>query len=426
MTSNNNNGPEKLGLLTLLCALAPFSAGYFLSYLLRGANAIIEKDLVAEIGLGPADLGLVTAAYLGGFALFQLPLGILLDKYGPRRVQTFLLSIAGLGALAFAYGQSVETLIAGRALIGLGFAGGLMASFKAVVIWIPEQRRALANALVMCSGAVGLLLATQPLEFVTQMFGWRDVFVALAVVIFALSLLIFTVVPEREGTAQAASFSNQLRGVGSIFADRRYWAITPLLATTSGAHVAIQTLWAGPWLRDVGGLAREAVAEHLLIMAIAFFCGILLTGVVADWFVRRGFNLLSVMIFFVLIYLASQIGIVTGIANELMLPVWFVFGMLGQVAVLAYPWLAIQFGAAQTGRAHTAVNLAIFGAAFTLQYVIGAIIEQFPSTASGAYAPEAYQTALGATLVLQLLALAWYFVNFQLFRNASVERSTDP
>ena len=426
MTTANNNGPEKLGLLTLLCALAPFSAGYFLSYLLRGANAIIEKDLVADIGLGPAELGLVTAAYLGAFALFQLPLGILLDKFGPRRVQTFLLSVAGIGTVVFAFGQSADMLILGRALIGLGFAGGLMASFKAVVIWIPEQRRALANALVMCSGAIGLLLATQPLELATQMFGWRDVFVALAAVIFAVAFLIFTVVPERAGTAPADSFGNQLRGVASIFADRRYWAITPLLATTSGAHVAIQTLWAGPWLRDVGGLARDAVAEHLLIMAIAFFFGILLTGVIADWFVRRGFNLLSVMIFFVLLYMASQVGIVMGITNEFMLPLWFVFGMLGQVAILAYPWLASQFGAAQSGRAHTAANLAIFGAAFTLQYVIGAVIEQFPTTASGAYAPASYQVALGATLVLQLLALAWYFVNFRLFRAAAGERSTAP
>jgi len=151
-----------------------------------------------------------------------------------------------------------------------------------------------------------------------------------------------------------------------------------------------------------------------------------LTGVIADWFVRRGFNLLSVMIFFVLLYMASQVGIVMGITNEFMLPLWFVFGMLGQVAILAYPWLASQFGAAQSGRAHTAANLAIFGAAFTLQYVIGAVIEQFPTTASGAYAPASYQVALGATLVLQLLALAWYFVNFRLFRAAAGERSTAP
>ena len=419
MTTHKTETGSKLALGTLICALAPFSLGYFLSYLLRGANAIIEQDLVTDIGLSPAELGLVTAAYLGAFAVFQLPLGILLDKYGPRRVQTALLSVAAAGTLLFSISESAETLTVARAMIGLGFAGGLMASFKAVVIWIPEQRRALANALVMSSGAMGLLLATQPLEIVTQIYGWRNVFVALATVILFVALLILIVVPERISSAPVQNFIDQFRGVGAIFADRRYWAITPLLATTAGSHIAIQTLWAGPWLRDVGGLERSAVAEHLLIMAMAFFVGILLTGVVADWFVRRGVKLLNVMIFFMLLYLSSQVGIVLGINNEFMLPLWFVFGMLGQVAILAYPWLATQFGAAQSGRAHTAANLAIFGAAFGLQYVMGAIIELFPAATTGGYPPHSYQVAFGVTLLLQLLALAWYFLNLRLLNSAT-------
>ena len=388
-----------------------------MSYLLRGANAIIEKDLVAEIGLGPAELGLVTAAYLGAFAVFQLPLGILLDKYGPRRVQILLLSVAAIGTLIFAFGKNAETLIAGRAMIGLGFAGGLMASFKAVVIWIPEQRRALANALVMSSGGIGLLLATQPLEFATQLIGWRDVFMVLAVVTFAVALLIFMVVPETKTAPQVETFVGQVRGVGAIFADRGFWAITPLLAAAAGNHIAIQTLWAGPWLRDVGGLAPEAVASHLLMMAVAFFVGILLTGFVADWCVRRGMKLLSVMMFFLLVYIASQIGIVLGVTNAFMLPMWFIFGMLGQVVVLAFPWFASHFGAAQSGKAQTAVNLVIFGSAFALQYVIGAIIEQFQTTAAGSYDPLSFQVAFGATLALQLIALVWYWMNASYVRD---------
>ncbi len=388
-----------------------------MSYLLRGANAIIEKDLVAEIGLGPAELGLVTAAYLGAFAVFQLPLGILLDKFGPRRVQILLLSVAAAGILVFSFGQDAETLVVGRALIGLGFAGGLMASFKAVVIWIPEPRRALANALVMSSGAIGLLLATEPLEFVTQLFGWRDVFIALAGVTFFVAFLIFSVVPEKRSTVRAETFANQFRGVGAIFSDRSFWAITPLLATTAGSHIAIQTLWAGPWLRDVGRLEAEAVAAHLLMMAIAFFVGILLTGVVADGLVRRGANLLSVMMFFLLAYIGSQVGIVLGMTGDFLLPQWFAFGMLGQAAILAYPWLATHYGAAQSGKAQTAVNLTIFGAAFALQYVIGAIIEQFPATASGSYDPQSFQVAFGAALALQVVALVWYWINSSLFRS---------
>ena len=122
MTINKTKRGSRLAFGRLICALAPFSLGYFLSYLLRGANGIIEQDLVVDIGLSPAELGLVTAAYLGAFAVFQLPLGIFVDKYGPWRVPTALLSVATVGTLLFSMSQSVEALTAGRAVIGLGFA----------------------------------------------------------------------------------------------------------------------------------------------------------------------------------------------------------------------------------------------------------------------------------------------------------------
>ena len=396
---------------TTVLALTPFGLGYFMSYLFRAVNAIIEKDLVAEIGLGPAELGLVTAAYLGAFALFQLPLGVLLDRYGPRRVQAVLLAVAATGAFLFAAGDDVMTLLTARALIGLGFAGGLMASFKAVVIWVSEPRRALGNALVMSAGALGLLVATQPIELATQAMGWRAVFVTLAIITLVVAGLIFLIVPERKTVAQGDRLWPQIKQVGSIFSDRTFLGIVPLLATTAGATIAIQTLWAGPWFRDVAGFSPDGVAFNLLIMAVAFLIGTLITGIVADWLVRRGVSLLTVMIAFLLVFLVAQACIVLGLTNALMVPMWFLFGMFGQVAVLAYPWLAGYFGAAVAGRVHTAVNLTIFATAFALQYAIGAVIEQFPERAGGGYDLLAYQVAFGGAFVLQLIALLWYFAS---------------
>lgn len=404
-------GPARIRLATTALALAPFGVGYFLSYLFRAVNAIIEKDLVAEIDLSPVELGLVTAAYLGAFALFQLPLGVLLDRYGPRRVQIALLTIAASGAFLFAGGNDAATLFAARALIGLGFAGGLMASFKSVVIWVSEPRRALGNACVMSAGALGLLVATQPMEAATQAFGWRGVFSGLAVMTLAVALLIFIVVPERKSEPLGDSLSLQVRQIGDIFRDRAFLAITPLVAMTAGNNLAIQTLWAGPWLRDVAGLDRGGVAFHLLIMAVGFFIGILVTGFVADWFMRRGVSILNVMTGFLLLYLATQIGLVFGLKNAFMAPMWFAFGMLGQVGVLAYPWLASYFGAARSARAQTAVNLTIFATAFVLQYAIGVVIDQFPRAADGGYAAQAYQIAFGTTLALQIVALVRYFAS---------------
>lgn len=397
-------------------ALGPFSLGYFMSYLFRAINAIVEADLVREIGLSPSELGFMTAAYLGAFALFQLPLGVLLDRYGPRKVQAVLISIAAAGAALFSIGQDAVTLTIARALIGLGVAGGLMAGFKSVVIWVSEPRRALANSLVMSAGAIGLLVATRPLQEATDLFGWRSVFAVLAAITFLVALLIFFVVPRRtERATTGESIGKQIRELGGIFRDPAIISLTPLLATTAGVHVAIQTLWAAPWLRDVLGADRGEIANVLFMMAAAFFVGILLTGSVADWFVRRGIGLLTVMMGFMAFYLAAQIGLVLQ-WTDYALPLWLLFGMLGQVAILAYPWLASHFGSALSGRAHTAVNLMIFACAFLAQYAIGAIIELYPQVSANAYAPEAYRMAFGVFLVIQFAALAWFAVTARFIR----------
>jgi MFS family permease len=175
--------------------LVPFALGYFPSYLFRSVNAVVGPDLVDEIGLSATQLGLLTSAYLFAFALFQLPLGVLLDRFGPRRVQTALFGCAATGSLLFSIADDVLALTVARALIGLGFAGGLMSGFKAVVLWVPPPRRALANACVMSFGALGILVATVPVEIAVQAFGWRSVFVGLAAITLAVAALILLAVP---------------------------------------------------------------------------------------------------------------------------------------------------------------------------------------------------------------------------------------
>src|SRR3989440_3217797 len=112
--------------LPALVVFCPFAAGYFLSFFFRNVNAIISKDLAREFALTPADLGFLTSMYLAAFAAFQLPLGVLLDRYGPRRVVAALMCSAAAGALLFAAARDVAMLSFGRALIGLGVSAGLM------------------------------------------------------------------------------------------------------------------------------------------------------------------------------------------------------------------------------------------------------------------------------------------------------------
>ena len=367
----------------------------------------------------------MTSAYLCAFAAFQLPLGILLDRYGPRRVQAALVAIGGMGALLFGLGQSLTMLLVARAVIGLGFAGGLMSSFKAVVIWVPEARRPLANALVMSSGALGLIVSTTPLELAVQATGWRQVFFGLAAFTVMVAALIWLMVPERTaGTKSDAgsttSLANEFRQIGNVARSRVFLALAPLIAIVTGVHVAIQTLWAGPWLRDVAGLDRQGVANRLFFMAVAFFAGILVSGTIADQLTRRGASLLHIMLGFLLVFLGAQIGLMLEL-KHLDIWLWTAFSMTGQVGVLIFPWLGSYFGAGLSGRANSAMNLPMFLMAFAFQYAIGAMIDLVPPAAPvapGSYPAEAYRFAFGVLLAAELLALGWYLANWRTIADA--------
>jgi len=163
-----------------LTVFFPFALGYFLSFFFRNVNAIISKDLAGEFALTPADLGFLTSMYLLAFAAFQLPLGVLLDRYGPRRVVAALLCSAAAGALVFALARDLGTLSLGRALIGLGVSAGLMGAIKAFSLWFPLSRLATLNGLYLAVGGLGSLAATAPAELVVESLGWRGMFFILS------------------------------------------------------------------------------------------------------------------------------------------------------------------------------------------------------------------------------------------------------
>lgn len=387
-------------------ALVPFALGYLLSYLLRAVNAVVAPDLIADFALTPAELGLLTSAYLLAFALFQLPLGVLFDRYGPRRVQTALLTLAAAGCVVFALAPGFVTLFLARAVIGLGFAGGLMAGLKASSLWVSPERRVFVNACIMATGALGIIAATEPTAYLVGEIGWRGAFLIYAGFILVSACLIFLIVPRRDGEPVAARFDKQFGQLLRILKLPLYWRLAPLLGLTTGVQIGIQTLWAGPWFRDVLGLDRFQVARHLLWMAVAFMVGILSSGFAVDRLGRRGGSPLSVMLVYLLVYLAAQTVIVLRLPG-LSAPAWLVVAATGQVGIVAFPWFAARVGNELAGRSNASLNFAMFISAFLVQGVIGVIIGLFAPTATG-YAPEAYSWAFGAFLALQLLALGWY------------------
>jgi MFS family permease len=175
----------------------PFLAGYFVSYVYRSINAIIGPDLARDYGLSAAGLGLLSGIFFFAFAVFQLPLGVLLDRYGPRKVNASLLLVAAAGGLWFSLGGTVTELVLARALIGLGVSGCLMSSFSAFALWYPPERLAMMNGIAFASGMLGAITVTVPLEFVLRVLDWREVFYGIVALTVTVSLVLYLVVPER-------------------------------------------------------------------------------------------------------------------------------------------------------------------------------------------------------------------------------------
>jgi MFS family permease len=391
----------------IACVLLPFAAGSYLSYLFRSINALIAGDLTAELGLNAADLGLLTSVYFLLFAAAQLPFGVLLDRHGPGIIQGALLLIAGAGALVFALAEGLIGLIIGRALIGLGVALALMAGFKAIVLWFPPERVALANGWLVMLGALGAVTATGPADVVVASLGWRGLFALLAALTAVAALIILLAVPDMRAKPKP-SRERQTVCLSTIYRDPRFWRLAPLSTLGIGTAWSLQGLWAAPWLKDVAGFDRATVVQHLGVMAIALSISALLLGAAADRLRRIGVRTEVVLASTLALSMTAQLALLLGCPLPSHL-IWAVIAGAGAATVLSYAILASYFPREASGRANGALNLLHMGGTFLLQCATGFIIEQWPQT-GGRYPVEAHQAALAIGLALQLAALLWFAV----------------
>lgn len=382
-----------------------FAAGYFLSYGLRTVNAVIAPELMRDLGMGASGLGLLTSAYFLGFGLFQIPLGLLLDRWGPRRVEAVLLLVAALGCTVFALGQDLQTLAVGRALIGLGVSACLMASFKAFSQWFPAERLPSLSATIMVAGGLGALSASVPVAAALPLLGWRGVFVAVAVLLVASAALLMTT-PEQRATGAHESLWQQLRSLKGIYSNRVFWRFAPQGALVVGGFMALQGLWAVPWLMEVNHTSRAAAAEVLLAMAVAQLGGFLLVAVGSGWLAQRGLSPMRLLTVGMGLALVVEVSILMQWAAPLLL--WPLLGLSFSLGNIAYSQLTAAFAVNLAGRVNTALNLAVFVGAFGLQWGIGAWVDTL--AAHGLARAAAFEATLAALLVLQTLAFAWFMV----------------
>ncbi|MEA3193139.1 MAG: hypothetical protein QOD26_1472 [Betaproteobacteria bacterium] len=389
----------------VLVVFAPFAAGYYLSYFYRYINAVIANDLVRDFGLAPADLGWLTSAYFLSFALFQVPLGVLLDRFGPRRCAATLMCVAGLGALLFGLARDLATLSAARALIGLGVSAGLMGSIKAFTLWFPRDRQTALTGAMIGIGSIGTLSATAPAEALLGPLGWRALFFGLAALSVGAALLIFLVVPEREVPGRTESWREQFAAVGRIYARLDFWRLALPLVVSQGIFQALQGLWFAPWLADVHGLDRRAAADTLFLSAFAYLVASLSLGRVADALARRGISQLRLYQGGMLLTAVAFVPIALGLHDGLFV-VLALFAATSIAAIIAYTLVTQLVPLAQSGRVTTASNVLLFSASFAFQWGVGAVLGLWPASA-GRYDPEGYRVAFGILLAAQAAAAAW-------------------
>lgn len=382
----------------------PFAGAYFLSYHFRTINAVVGPILSTELSLGAADLGLLTSAYFVAFGAAQLPLGVLLDRFGARRVESLLLIVAAAGAAIFANAHSIGMLALGRGLIGIGVSACLMASFKSFSQWFPPEKMPSLTGWIMTSGTLGAFVSTVPLDAVLHFSTWREIFLMLAAVTVIMSAWIFFGVPDKPGIPQPDPLSAQWSGIREVLASTHFWWIAPVGLAQIGGFMAVQSLWSSAWLIHVNGYTRTQAADHLAAMNVGMIAAYALIGLVSTGLARKGISTLALLSGGMLMALVSLILIITETSTHHLL-LWTAYGVFSSTGTLSYALLSSGFPTSLSGRVNTTYNLMCFAGAFGFQWGMGLLIDLLQARE---FIPaEAHRYAFILLIACQCTAWLW-------------------
>ncbi len=382
-----------------------FAFAYFFSALLRAVTATLAPVFSVELGLGSADLGLLAGAYFLGFAALQLPLGAALDRWGPKRVLLALLGLAVVGCLAFAQAASLRGLFAARALIGMGVAACLMAPLTCYRLLLTPAAQLRANSWMLMTGSLGMLASTLPVQWLLPVFGWRGLFVLLAALLLLAMALIVVVVPRDRASAHASGHGGSAGGYLEILRHPVFVRSAPVGFFTYGGMVAIQSLWAGPWLTRVAGQSAEQAAEGLFLVNSCMLLAFMGWGTVMPHLVRRGLDadrLMRIGLPFNLLILAGIVWSATPAGAW----AWAAWCVSCSVVSLSQPAVGQAFPAQLAGRALSAFNLVMFAGIFVIQWGVGLVLDL--AVGAGWTLGASFRLALAILAAMGLLSYVWY------------------
>lgn len=395
----------------------PFAFGHYLSLLLRNINAVLAPTLVNALSFTSGELGLLTSVFFLSYALVQLPVGIALDRYGPRKVQLVLMLVAAAGALLFAMGQSFSQLVAARALIGLGLGGCFMSAVKVISTSISPVKVPSVHGYLIAVGGLGSATATLPVRLALEHTDWRGLFLMLGVLIACSGLLIWLVTP-REASIRPAK-TPTVKSVFDVYRAAAFRKTVSLILIPHTVFFGIQGLWIGRWLADVAHFSDAAVAYLLYLSMAAVIFGAIAVGLITEAAGRRGIRPLDLAAGGIALFVLVQVAIVCNHAPSFQL-LAVLFTLLGTITGMEYTIVAQSLPRELTGRAATCLNLLIFIGAFLVQAGFGQIIGLWRPDVLGHYPAIAYQVAFGVLVLLQLPGLVSYALGRRPVKCASV------
>ncbi len=386
---------------TAIAVFLSFAFAYFFSALIRAITATLSPTLTAEFALTASDLGLLAGGYFLGFAATQLPLGSWLDRFGPKRVILCFLTVAVGGCVAFSLATSFAGLLLARILCGVGVSACLMAPLTGYRRWFDASSQLRANSWMLMSGSLGMVAATLPVQWLMPLVGWRPLFLGLAALVLVAMGLIAWQVPRWN---RVASVSDTQPSYAEVWRHPYFRKMAPIGFFCYGGLVAVQTLWAVPWMTRVAGYTPNEAATGLFWINMAMLGSFWAWGMVSPLLARRGLTAEKLIarglplsfVFFAIIIIANN-SILTW--TSLLLTLYCVTCTF---VSLAQPAVGMAFPAALAGRALSAYNLVIFAGVFVIQWGIGLLIDGFK--AAGLSEVGAFQVAFGVFLVCCMAA----------------------
>ncbi len=390
----------------LLCACL----SYTISQFYRSANAVIGPDLMTELALSPEDLGILTGAFFLTFSISQFPVGIALDRWGPRRTILVTLVIAFVGALAFALGRNLLELSLARIVLGFGCAALLTGPMVLFSRWFPPDRFATMSSILIAVGNLGVIASTAPLAWFAESYGWRGAFYVTAAITVCLIRLSLWAIEDHPDPVNARSGANEtlaetLRGVGAVIRHPAFPNLFAIIFSAYATFITILGLWGGPYLHDVHGLDATARGNVLIFMAVGAAAGYFIWGPLDRVFNTRKW-LLAVGLGSQLLCLLV-IVLVPGLSVYVITALFCFMGIMNGCIVMIFAHARSVFPAELIGRGITTLNIGTMGGGAFQQFLTGWLMTRMAP--KGTMPTELdYRIVFAVQFVILLSALLFY------------------